>query len=257
MLLAMDAGNTNIVFAIYDGDLLRGSWRSSTDVRRTSDEYAVWFTHLMNLNGLSPADIDSAIISSVVPEVLFNLKTLATRYFGAVPRIVGGPELDLGIKILLSRPDEIGADRLVNAVAAKHGYPVPLIVIDFGTATTFDVVNAAGDYVGGVISPGINLSLDALCNATAKLPRVSIGRTRQVIGDNTVTAMQSGIFWGYIGLIEGLVARIVAEIGQKMTVIATGGLAPLFAGATSVIEAVEPELTLAGLRLIHSRNHIP
>ena len=254
MLLAIDAGNTNIVFAVFDGEVLRGSWRASTDARRTADEYAVWFTQLISLEGLQPSDIGTAIISCVVPDALFSLKTLVTRYFRATPRIVGEECLKLGIKVLLDRPEEVGADRLVNAVAARALHKVPLIVIDFGTATTFDVVDRDGNYAGGVITPGINLSLDALSHAAAKLPRVAIRRTTKIVGTNTISAMQSGIFWGYVGLIEGLVRRIAAEQNTAMTVIATGGLAPLFAGSAKVIDKVEPDLTLTGLRLIHESN---
>jgi type III pantothenate kinase len=254
MLLAIDAGNTNVVFAVFEGERLRGSWRASTDAKRTADEYAVWFTQLIGLVGLVPQDIDACIISSVVPDVVFALKSLATRYFGTVPQMVGDPGIDLGIGIVIDRPEETGADRLVNAIAARAKFGTPLIVIDFGTATTFDVIDADGNYAGGAIAPGINLSLDALSHAAAKLPRVAIRRTGKVIGTSTITAMQSGIFWGYIGLIEGLVARIKAEFGAPMKVVATGGLAPLFADATSAIEAVDGELTLTGLRLIHEGN---
>jgi type III pantothenate kinase len=256
MLLAIDAGNTNIVFAVFDGATLRGSWRASTHARWTADEYAVWFTQLLALKGLKPADIDACIISSVVPDLLFSLRSLAQQYFNTKPRIVGESGLHLGIGILLDRPDEAGADRLVNAIAAREAFPPPLIVVDFGTATTFDVIDRNGDFVGGVIAPGINLSLDALSHAAAKLPRVAIRQTAKVIGNGTIPAMQSGIFWGYIGLIEGLVTRIQAEFGETMTAVATGGLAPLFAGATELIAAVDPDLTLTGLRLIHERNPV-
>jgi type III pantothenate kinase len=257
MLLAIDAGNTNVVFAIFDGEDLRGIWRSSTEVKRTADEYAVWFTQLMALADLSPKDIDACIIASVVPEIVFNLTSLAERYFRVRARVVGEPGLDLGIGIKLDRPEEVGADRLVNAVAARALLPAPFIVVDFGTATTFDVVDADGDYAGGAIAPGINLSLQALYMAAAKLPRVALKKPPQVIGTGTVTAMQSGIFWGYIGLIEGLIRRIRDESGAPvMPVIATGGLASLFAGATSLFDRVEPDLTLAGLRRIHHDNPV-
>jgi type III pantothenate kinase len=258
MLLAIDAGNTNTVFALFQGETLKGSWRASTDGRRTADEYAVWLTQLMGLVGLATADVHACIISSVVPDVVFSLTSLARRYFNVVPRLVGAPGLDLGIgvAIRLDAGTDVGADRLVNAVAAKAAHEPPLIVVDFGTATTFDVIDPAGDFAGGIIAPGVNLSLEALCMAAAKLPRVAIRRTEKVIGTGTVSAMQSGIFWGYIGLIEGLVARIRAELGaERMPVIATGGLAPLFAGSTSVIDAVDGDLTLTGLRLIHARNN--
>ena len=254
MLLAINCGNTNVVFAVFAGEELHGSWRISTEVRRTADEYAVWLMQLMALQGMAPADIDGAIVATVVPEALFNLKTLVRRYFACEPLIVGDDSVRLGIKIDIDRPEDAGADRLVNAVAAHRRYGGPLIVVDFGTATSFDVVNDRGDYVGGVIAPGVNLSLDALYMAAAKLPRVAVQRPRRVIGKSTVPAMHSGIFWGYVGLIEGLVARIQAEYGAPMKVIATGGLAPLFRDATGVIEQVDPDLTLRGLEILYRLN---
>ncbi|QCN93991.1 type III pantothenate kinase [Azospirillum argentinense] len=254
MLLAIDAGNTNVVFAIYEGDQQRGLWRTATDKKRTADEYMVWVTHLMALKGLRPADIDSAIIASVVPGATFNLKRLCKDHFGCDPLVVGQPGVDLGTRALVDRPDEVGADRLVNTVAAAATYQTPLIVIDFGTATTFDVVDRDGNYRGGVIAPGLNLSLEALQMAASKLPRVEIQQPGHVIGTNTVACMQSGVFWGYVGLIEGLVNRIRAEYGEPMTVVATGGLGVLFAKATHVIEHTDGELTLRGLLLIHKRN---
>ncbi len=257
MLLAIDSGNTNIVFAVYDGDTLRGEWRASTDSERTADELGVWLTQLLTIEGLNRLDISSAIIASVVPAMVFGLKTLCRRYFKCEPLVVGDEGVDLGLSILLDRPEEVGADRLVNAVAAHKYYKGPLIVIDFGTATTFDVVDEQGNYCGGAISPGINLSLEALHMAAAKLPRVAIGRPRQVIGRATVPAMQSGIFWGYVGLIEGLVKRIKEEFGSEMLVVATGGLAPLFAEATKVINALDADLTLRGLLEINRRNAPP
>lgn len=254
MLLAIDAGNTNIVFAVYDGDQLRGEWRASTNVERTPDELGVWLTQLLTIVGLSHKDIHAAIIASVVPAMVFNLKTLCRRYFHNEPLVVGDEGVDLGLTILLDQPEEVGADRLVNAVAAHHCCKGPLIIIDFGTATTFDVVDGEGNYCGGAIAPGINLSLQALHMAAAKLPRVAIGRPKQVIGKATVPAMQSGIFWGYVSLIEGLVKRIKDEFGEEMQVLATGGLAPLFTEATKVIDRLEGDLTLRGLLLIHRRN---
>ncbi|MBI1208260.1 MAG: type III pantothenate kinase [Azospirillum sp.] len=257
MLLAIDAGNTNIVFALYQGDLQLGLWRCATDRKRTADEYAVWLTHLMALRGVQPRDIDAAILASVVPGATFNLKRLCKDHFDCEPMVVGDPVVELGAEARVDRPAEVGADRLVNAVAAAAYYHPPLIVIDFGTATTFDVVDRDGHYCGGVIAPGINLSLEALHMAAAKLPRVDIVQPAQVIGTDTVGCMQSGVFWGYIGLIEGLVARIRAEFGQAMTVIGTGGLAALFAKATTAIEHIDGELTLRGLLLIHQRNRQP
>jgi len=254
MLLAIDAGNTNIVFALYDGDHQRGVWRCATDCKRTADEYAVWLTQLMALKGVTPDDVTAAILASVVPGATFNLKRLCLDHFGCQPMEVGAPGVTLGAASRINRPWEVGADRLVNAVAAAAYYTAPLIVIDFGTATTFDVVDPDGNYCGGAIAPGINLSLEALHMAAAKLPRVDIIQPGQVIGHDTVSCMQSGVFWGYIGLIEGLVARIKAEFGQPMAVIATGGLAALFAQATPVIEQIDTELTLRGLLLIYQRN---
>lgn len=254
MLLAINANNTNTVFAVYEGPNLRGTWRCATDPKRTADEYVVWLSQLMGFESLSRQDIDAAILSSVVPATVFNLKTLCRRYFNCNPLVVGEPECKLGIKVLLDRPEEVGADRVVNAVAGKDRYKAPLIIVDLGTATTFDIVDSDGNYCGGVIAPGINLSLRALEMAAAKLPHVAIERTERVIGKSTVPAMQSGLFWGYVGLIEGLVARIRGEFGAPMGVVATGGLAPLFAGATPVVENIDPDLTLWGLYLIHSRN---
>ncbi|HVI52265.1 MAG TPA: type III pantothenate kinase [Candidatus Sulfotelmatobacter sp.] len=254
MLLAIDSGNTNIVFALFDGDKVRGEWRSSTDTNRTADEFGVWLTQLMAMEGLNRDDVDACIIASVVPAVVFALKTLCRRYFGCEALVVGDEGVKLGIAIDLDRPEEVGADRLVNAVAAHKYYQGALIVIDFGTATTFDVVDGDGTYCGGAIAPGINLSLEALHMAAAKLPRVAIGRPRTVIGKATVPAMRSGIFWGYCGLIEGLVSRIKKEFGAPMTVLATGGLAPLFMEAIDVIQHLDPDLTLRGLLEIHRLN---
>ena len=254
MLLAIDCGNTNVVFAVFAGETTRGSWRISTDGQRTADEYAVWLTNLLAMERLTRADIDGAIIATVVPEALFDLQTLVRRYFGCEPLVVGDERVRLGITAAIDRPEEAGADRLVNALAASQRYCPPLIVIDFGTATTFDVVDRDGNYAGGAIAPGINLSLEALHMAAAKLPRVALKRPRQVIGKSTVPAMQSGVFWGYVGLIEGLVARIRTEFGAPMPVVATGGLAPLFGAATDAIDHLDPDLTLRGLALIYRAN---
>jgi type III pantothenate kinase len=255
MLLAIDSGNTNVVFAVYAEDALRASWRVSTNPKRTADEYAVWLTQLMALDGLAPGDIDATIIANVVPEASFNLIGLCRRYFSSEPLIVGRPNCDLGIGVDVDMPAEhVGADRVANAVAARDRYQPPLMVIDFGTATNFDIVDRTGNYCGGVIAPGPNLSLLALEMAAAQLPHVSIERPPKVVGRSTVPAMQSGVFWGYVGLIEGLVRRIRDERGETMGVFATGGLAPLFAKATDVIDRVDPDLTLWGLRLIYRRN---
>jgi len=254
MLLAIDSGNTNVVFAVYDGEALKGVWRSANDPRRTADEYAVWLTQLMSLRDITRADIDGEIIASVVPQALFNLVSLCERYFSGTTMVIGDPGVDLGLRILVDRPEQVGADRLVTAVSTFSRYGGPSIVIDFGTATTFDVVDGDGNYQGGVIAPGINLSAEALHMASAQLPRVKIQATDRIIGKSTVPAMQSGIFWGYIGMIEGLVSRMKQEFGGPMTVVATGGLAALFAGATALIDHTDRELTIRGLLEVYQRN---
>jgi len=254
MLLTIDCGNTNIVFALYDGEQQRGVWRISTDHRRTADEYGVWLTQLMDLEGLKRNIVSGAIIASVVPDMLFALKGLVRRYFNCDPQIVGQDGIKLSIPIRLDRPEEVGADRLVNAVAAHQLYGGPLIVIDFGTATTFDVIDSDGGYLGGVICPGINLSLEALYMAASKLPGIAITRPKSVIGKSTVPAMQAGVYWGYISLIEGLVRRIKSEMDKAMKVIATGGLAPLFKEDAGVIDIVDGDLTLRGLAMIYHAN---
>lgn len=252
MLLAIDCGNTNIVFAIFEDDgSMRGEWRSSTNANRTADEYIVWLRQLMDVADLKQGDVSDAIIASVVPTTVFNLKTLCTKYFGCEPLVIGEPGVDLGIQILA---DQVGADRMVNAVAASERYGGPLIVVDFGTATTFDVIDGDGNYRGGVIAPGINLSLEALHMAAAQLPRIAIQRPEHVIGTDTLTAMQSGMFWGYVALIEGLVDRIRAEYEETMPVIGTGGLSVLFAASTDYIQEADTDLTLRGLQSIHRRN---
>ncbi len=256
MLLAIDAGNTNILFAVQDSQgAVLGSWRASTDPKRTADEYAVWLTQLMKLENVDPAGIDAAIIASVVPATMFALKSLCRRYFKAEPLVVGEAGVDTGIEVRMARPEQVGADRLVNGLAAFDRFGGPLIVIDFGTATTFDVIASDGAYEGGVIAPGINLSLEALDSAAAKLPRIAIkGPPQRVIGDATIPAMESGAYWGYVGLIEGIVTRIQGEYGQPMKVIATGGLAPLFAPAVACIDELDPDITMRGLSLVHRLN---
>ncbi len=251
MLLAIDSGNTNVVFALLKGGELVGRWRAASDPRRTADEYAVWLTQLMALDGFSDADVEGVMLSNVVPAADYNLQSLCQRYFGGLPVTVKGAAADYPIKIRLDRPDRIGDDRIANAIGAHERYPGPLIIVDFGTATTFDVVAADGGYDGGSIAPGINLSLDALYHGAAHLPRILIEKPQQVIGQDTVPAMQSGVFWGYIGLIEGLAKRIAQEFGEQMTVVATGGLAPLFFGSTEAIHHVDHELTLRGMRLLY------
>ena len=257
MLLAVDAGNTNTVFAVFEGDggeAPLGQWRAMTDARRTSDEYAVWLGQLLAQAGLSLADIEDAIVSSVVPQGIGALKSLCADHCGCAAEVVGEPGVALGIDVNVPRPDEVGADRLVNAVGAHIRHPGALIVLDFGTATTFDSVSAGGAYEGGIIAPGIALSLEALHQAAAQLPRIAVRRPETVIGQATVPAMQSGIYWGYVGLIEGIVARMKVEISEPVTTVATGGLAGLFGEATAAIDTVDPDLTIRGLREVHRRN---
>ncbi len=253
MLLAIDTGNTNTLFAVHDGTDWRAQWRSSTDMTKTADDYAVWLSTLMKLSGLDLSQIDDRIISTVVPQSLFNQRNFARRYLNVEPFVVG-ENVDLGVKVNIPKPSEVGADRLVNAVGAHGGYPGPLIVIDSGTATTFDIVGGDGSFEGGIIAPGINLSMKALHEAAAKLPRVAIQRPERVIGRDTVAAMQSGVFWGYIDLIDGLVERIKSEYGQSMTVIATGGVASLFEGAAQNIDHFDSDITIKGLRILYDRN---
>jgi len=254
MLLAIDCGNTNTVFAVYDGESKVCEWRAASKSGRTADEIGVWLIQLMALKGLGPESITDTIIASVVPAAVYDLRLLCHTYFKAPPLVVGEPTVNLGLEVLMDRPEEVGADRLVNAVAAHAKYQGPLIIIDFGTATTFDVVDADGNYCGGVIAPGVNLSLEALHMAAAQLPRVAIGRPRSVIGKATVPAMRSGIYLGYVAMIEGLTQRIQQEFGAAMTIVATGGLASLFTEATDVIHHLDNDLTLRGLLQIHRRN---
>ena len=253
MLLAIDIGNTNIVFALCDGDNVRAQWRIRTDAHRSADEYAVWLLALMAREGLNEKDIRAVILSSVVPEANFEVKSFVRHYLKHEPKLITSGQIDLGMPVKIDNPRELGADRLINAYAAWSQHQQALIVIDFGTATTFDVVSGKGEYVGGVIAPGINLSLEALQRAAAKLHGIAITHPEKVVGTNTTNAMQSGIFYGYAGLIEGIVSRIKAERGEAMKVIATGGLAPLYAEATQAIDLVDTDLTIRGLMLIHAR----
>jgi type III pantothenate kinase len=255
MLLVIDAGNTNTVFAIFEDRKILGQWRMATDSKRTADEYGVWLLQLMNHEKIPLIDIKAAILSSVVPQANFSFRMLARQYFHTELLIVGEPNVKLGIEAKIDRPREVGADRLVNAVAAWERHKQSLIIVDFGTATTFDIVDDTGNYIGGVIAPGVNLSLETLHRAAAKLPNVAIEKPAHVIGKDTISAMQSGIYFGYVGLIEGIVTRIKNEYGKDMQVIATGGLAPLFAKATPVINALAPDLIIEGLRLIYERNY--
>lgn len=254
MILTIDSGNTNVVFAVFDDGKLRATWRAANDTRRTADEFGIWLSQLMALEGIKREEITGAIVASVVPAIVYSLRSLCVRYFKVEPLVVGAPGVDPGVRVRIDNPEEAGADRIANAVAAYATYGGPLIVLDFGTATTFDVLNDAGDFIGGCIAPGINLSLEALHMAAAKLPRVAIEAPQKVIGTSTVGAIKSGVFLGYVGLIEGIVKRITEEYGAPMKVIATGGLAALFNRHTDVIQHLDPDLTLRGLLQIYDRN---
>lgn len=252
MLLAIDVGNTNSVIALFDGDRLAAQWRTSTSAVRTADEYAVWLSQLMSLAGLKLSDVDDCVISNVVPQSLFHFRNLSRRYFHREPFIIG-PDNIPGVEVRIPKPSEVGADRLVNAVGAFTAHGGPLIVIDSGTATNFDIIGADGAFEGGVIAPGINLSMQALHDAAARLPRIAIQEPEKVIGTDTVGAMQAGVFWGYVSLIEGLIERIKKEYPKPMKVVATGGIASLFEGATKAVDVFDADLTIRGLYEIHRR----
>jgi len=254
MLLAIDIGNTNIVVGVFDGEKLKATWRLGTDVHKLEDEYAALLLELLSMKGLAFADIDDAIISSSVPPLVTVFEELCRRYFEVTTMVVG-PGIKTSVRISIENPREVGADRVVNVAAAHRLYGGPLIVIDFGTATTLDAVSEEGDYLGGAIAPGIVISSEALFEHAAKLPRVELVRPPKAIGRNSVSAMQSGIIFGYVGLIEGLVARMQKELGGTAKVIATGGLANIIASETGVVDAVELDLTLVGLRLIYELNN--
>src|SRR5690242_9563358 len=253
MLLAVDAGNTNVVFALVDGGAIKARWRIATDPRRTADEYAVWLHQLLELEGLSRDSVKAVIIGTVVPRALHNLQVLATKYFHAEPLVAGQGKAAWPIALDVDEPENVGADRALNVIAAHAKYPDDLIVIDFGTATTFDLVDGSGAYTGGIIAPGINLSLDALVSAAAKLPRIAIEAPDNpgVIGRTTQSQMLIGIYWGYVAMLEGLTERLKRELGRSATVIATGGLADLFDKHTDVFDAIEPDLTIQGLSLLY------
>ncbi|MBN8807208.1 MAG: type III pantothenate kinase [Sphingomonas sp.] len=255
MLLAVDAGNTNIVFALLDGREVKGRWRIATDPRRTADEYAVWLSQLLSLEGYDRSDVTGVVISTVVPRATHNLQVLAEKYFKTTASIAGQAPLEYGMAIDVAEPQSLGADRAVNAIAAHALHQGDLIVIDFGTATTVDWIDYRGAYKGGIIAPGINLSLDALVNAAAKLPRIAIEAPADptVIGRDTVSQMQIGIYWGYIAMIEGLVARMKAEVARPVMVVATGGLAVLFEKHTAIFDHVESDLTIQGLAMMWER----
>jgi type III pantothenate kinase len=254
MLLAIDVGNTNTKFAVYDGKIWRAQWRASTDARRTADEFGPWLAQLLAQAKLSFDDVTACIVSTVVPQALFNLRNLSRRYFGSEPLVVGEQGVELGIEVRIDKPSEAGADRLVNAIGAFIEYGGPAIVIDSGTATTFDIVSDKGAFEGGVILPGINLSLQALHEAAARLPRVEIRDPGRVIGKDTVSAMQAGIYWGSIDMIEGLCRRIRAEYGAPMKTIATGGVASIFENAFPFIDHFDQDITSRGLLEIFRRN---
>lgn len=255
MLLAIDAGNTNIVFALVKDGEIRARWRIATDPRRTADEYAVWLRQLLELEGFGMNDVSDVIISTVVPRALHNLEVLASKYFGSEAIVAGRGAASWGITLDVEEPGSVGSDRVLNAIAAHSLHAGDLIVIDFGTATTFDVVDYTGAYKGGIITPGINLSLDALVSAAAMLPRIAIDapESRRVIGRTTEDQMLIGVFWGYVAMIEGLVQRIKAEVGRPVKVVATGGLAVLFDDHTDLFDAIDGDLTISGLWLLYTR----
>ena len=253
MLLTIDAGNTNLVFALVEVGEIKTRWRIATDPRRTADEYAVWLHQLLELEGYAKSDVTGVIIGTVVPRALHNLKMLASKYFHVEPVVAGQGKAGWPIELDVEQPQSVGADRALNVIAAHAKHPGDLIVVDFGTATTFDVVDSAGAYKGGIIAPGINLSIDALVNAAAMLPRIAIEAPADpsAIGRTTESQMIIGIYWGYIALIEGLVERLKREVGKPAKVIATGGLASLFDKHTQVFDAIEPDLTIRGLSLLY------
>jgi len=255
MLLAIDAGNTNVVFALFDGRTIKGRWRIATDARRTGDEYAVWLMQLLAIRGVEGRQITQIIISTVVPRALHNLEILARNYFDVEPLIAGQGAASFAMEIDVEEPGSLGADRAVNAIAAHAKYDGDIIIVDFGTATTFDAIDFNGAYKGGIIAPGINLSLDALVGNTAMLPRIAIEvpKSTSVIGRNTKDQMLTGVFWGYVAMMEGLIARMRTEIGRPAKVVATGGLAILFDEATDIFDAVDADLTLEGLAILAER----
>ncbi|MCD0482489.1 type III pantothenate kinase [Streptacidiphilus sp. ASG 303] len=258
MLLTIDVGNTHTVLGLFDGEDIVEHWRVSTDPRRTADEMAVLMQGLMGAHPVLGEDsVDGLAICSTVPSVLHELREVTRRYYGDVPAVLVEPGVKTGVHVLMDNPKEVGADRIVNALAANHLYGGPCIVVDFGTATTFDAVNQRGDYVGGAIAPGIEISVDALGVRGAQLRKIELARPRSVIGKNTVEAMQAGILYGFAGQVDGVVGRMAAELSDDpddVQVIATGGLAPLVLGEAASIDEHEPWLTLIGLRLVYERN---
>jgi len=254
MLLTLDVGNTNVTVGIFDGERARATWRVATDHERLADEYGVTLLGLLRADGIGPEEVTDAVMACVVPELATVFEQLCRRYFKVEPLVIG-TGTRTGVRILYDNPRDVGADRIVDVVAAVHEYgPPPLIILDVGTATVFDAVSAEGDYLGGAIAPGIGIASEALFSRAAKLYRVELERPKTAIGKNTVAAIQSGTLLGYVGLIEGMVARFRRELGGSAKVIATGGWAQLMAKETAVIEHVDPDLTLKGLRLLHEMN---
>jgi type III pantothenate kinase len=254
MILAVDVGNTNVVFALVDKGEIKARWRIATDPRRTADEYAVWLHQLLELEGFSREDVQGVIIGTVVPRALHNLEVLSEKYFRKTPIVAGQGAAAWPLQLDVDEPQNVGADRALNAIAAHAKYPGDLLIVDFGTATTFDVVSSTGAYTGGIIAPGINLSLDALVSAAAKLPRIAIEAPQgnSVVGRTTQSQMLIGIYWGYVAMLEGLTERIKNELDRPVTVVATGGLATLFDKHTDVFDAIEPDLTIQGLSLLYA-----
>jgi len=253
MLLAIDIGNTNITFGIFEGDKLRATWRIYTRINEMADEYAIILLNLLHHEGLEVSDIKEVALSCVVPPLRATFVELSRRYFNTSPLVVE-PGIKTGIRIRMDNPREVGSDRIVNATAANNLYNKPVIVVAMGTATAFDTVSREGEYIGGAVAPGIAIAAEALFTRTAALPRVELIRPKHAIGTNTVAAIQSGLIFGYAGLIEGVVARIQDELGEKATVVATGGYAQIIANETTVIDKVNPDLTLIGLKLIYQMN---
>lgn len=253
MLLVIDIGNTDVKVGVMKGDQLQATWRFTTDVHREADEYAVFLLNLFPYRHLDLADIDDAIIGSVVPPLLTTFQDICQRYFHVDPLIVQAG-VRTGIRVNIDNPKEVGADRVINAAAAYKVYGGPAIVVDFGTATTFDAISVDGDYIGGAIAPGIGIAAEALWQHTAKLPRIELVPPKSAIGRNSVAAMQSGVVLGYVGLVEGVCRRIRSELGGSAKVIGTGGLAPTIAALTDAIDVVDGDLTLVGLRLIYDLN---